>query len=149
MPIARAHRQEGDVGEVEYKVVEQVEGAVAEGRQAAHDARQATLALLKRHTQHQDSPGVARQAPLGMPGKPSKDPTQETGDRDGGSGRPLRHQYRRRLPSPQELELERMGQHREGRSFFPMMKPVTTAQRIDPVEGFSKTRPAKGRQTAK
>lgn len=32
---------------------------------------------------------------------------------------------------------------------FPMMKPVTTAQRIDPVEGFSKTRPAKGRQTAK
>ena len=53
------------------------------------------------------------------------------------------------LQQAQELELERMGQHREGRSFFPMMNPVTTAQRIDPVEGFSKTRPAKGRQTAK
>lgn len=83
--VARAHRHEGGEGEIEYEIVEQAEsvGAVAEGRQAVHDARQ---------------------APVGMPGKPSnalhRKPAIATGGSGGGSGRPLRHQYRRRLPPP-------------------------------------------------
>ena len=102
--VARAHRHEGGEGEIEYEVVEQAEsvGAVAEGRQAVHDARQVPppLALPRTRT----ALGSALQAPVGMPGKPSnalhRKPAIATGGSGGGSGRPLRHQYRRRLPPP-------------------------------------------------
>lgn len=123
--VARAHRHEGGEGEIEYEVVEQAEsvGAIAEGRQAVHDARQAPPPWR--------SPGPGQ--PWGAPSRPPSGCRGNPATPYTGSRRSRRVEAGAAVDDrcvisiavdcrPQELELKRMGRPREGRSFFPMMR---------------------------